>query len=1151
MRYRIPTLRLIVLTGLAVMVPALAGCGGGGLPDPSSETYREVVSAFYTGVAAMQVAEDQRADAKLLQVTELAPDEPAAWANLALLALRRNDYDVADQRLAQARTLAADDSDIQLLSGLLEINRGQVDAAFPYLRRAVELDSTNLKAAYALAQELDRQGLEGSETEIGLLLDQIMAVQPDNAAVLIEQARRAAATGNMAALVSIHERLSALSASWPPEAVEQLGALQQAVGAGDAAQAGTQVAFLRNVLLSVPAYRQNLAAVQTPAEQVGEPTLRFLRLPMPRPTPAPPDDSLAFVVEHLLPAETPPMAWIGAVALGNEGLPAVFFADTNQLKTLRDEAWPFPGGSPAQQPGLHAAVGLDYNYDFRTDLLLAGAGGLQLLLQDSTEAFVDATTTLGLPEAITSTPYTGAWAADLDLEGDVDLILATRFGGPQVLRNNGDGTFEPEILFDDVPSLRSFAWADFDRDGDPDAALLDRQGTLYLFANERQGRFQRWTVPPEVNQVMDLTATDSNSDGVIDLLALRADGGILRLTKALGDAAWGLEEIARWPASLLLDAPVRLFVADLDNNGGFDLLASGPDGGQVWLQDENYAFQALTASIDAQVFSIAAIRQVGQLDLVGLDAAGQPVRLAILTTKGYHWKQIQPRAAQAVGDQRINSFGIGGEVELRSGLLYQKQPITQPLLHFGLGDNLLADVARITWPNGAVQAEFELLSDQVVSAQQRLKGSCPWLFTYDGERMQFVTDFIWRSPLGLRINAQETAGIMTTEDWVKIRGDQLAERDGYYDVRITAELWETHFFDHVSLMAVDHPTGTEVFVDERFAFPPPELAVHTTGPPQPVAQVWDDQGNDVTERVRARDENYLDFFGRGDYQGITRDHYTEIDLGEAAPDAGWLLASGWIRPTDSSINVAISQGRQAPPRGLRVDAPDGEGGWRTVYPDLGFPSGKAKTILIDLDGVFRPGTPRRLRLHTNLEIYWDAFAWAAKAADAGVTTTQRLSPDVAELRFRGYSAVHEANRSSPELPDYNTLAGTAPIWRDLIGYYTRFGDVRELLKEVDDRYVIMNAGDEMAFRFPALPPPAEGLQRDFVLIGDGWVKDGDYNTAFSKTVLPLPAHDQPEYNTPPTRLQDDPVYRRFPKDWQTYHTRYVTPQRFSEGLGMR
>ena len=91
--------------------------------------------------------------------------------------------------------------------------------------------------------------------------------------------------------------------------------------------------------------------------------------------------------------------------------------------------------------------------------------------------------------------------------------------------------------------------------------------------------------------------------------------------------------------------------------------------------------------------------------------------------------------------------------------------------------------------------------------------------------MSFVTDLIWRSPLGLRINAQATADMLMTEDWVKVRGDQLAPRDGAYDLRITAELWETHFFDLVSLLVVDHPDDTEIFVDERFAVPPPKLQV--------------------------------------------------------------------------------------------------------------------------------------------------------------------------------------------------------------------------------------------------------------------------------------------------------------------------------------
>jgi hypothetical protein len=325
--------------------------------------------------------------------------------------------------------------------------------------------------------------------------------------------------------------------------------------------------------------------------------------------------------------------------------------------------------------------------------------------------------------------------------------------------------------------------------------------------------------------------------------------------------------------------------------------------------------------------------------------------------------------------------------------------------------------------------------------------------------------------------------------------------------------------------------------------------VYLTAPPQPVAHAWDDRGQEVTDLVRGLDGRYLDSFGRGAYQGVTRNHYVDIDLGGDVPSTGplWLLASGWIRPTDSSINVAISQSRHAPPQSLHLEVPDGQGGWVVAKADLGFPAGKTKTIVIDLQGIWRPGTPRLVRLRTNMEIYWDALAWALASPDAELKT-QRLSPQTAELRYRGFSVVHAADRASPELPQYGVLEGTAPRWRDLIGYYTRFGDVRDLLQAVDDRYVIMNAGDELVLRFVTPPPPPAGWRRDFVLIGDGWVKDGDYNTTFSATVLPLPAHDQPDYTTPPGHLEDDPVYRRHAHDWQRYHTRYITPQRFHEAL---
>jgi hypothetical protein len=538
----------------------------------------------------------------------------------------------------------------------------------------------------------------------------------------------------------------------------------------------------------------------------------------------------------------------------------------------------------------------------------------------------------------------------------------------------------------------------------------------------------------------------------------------------------------------------------------------------------------------------------GMLDLVSADAV-----LTGKGSKGYHWQVIRPRAQPTAGDQRINSFGVGGEIEIRSGLLTQKQIIGAGPVHFGLGTRTGIDVARIFWPNGIMQADFDTKADQQITAEQRLKGSCPWVFTYDGTGVRFVTDFLWRSPLGLRINAVDTAGVTQTEDWVKIRGDQLVAKNGVYDVRITAELWETHFVDHVSLLVVDHPADTEIFVDERFARDAPALAVHTLTRPTPVAQAWDDSGRDVTDLVAKQDGRYLATFARGDYQGIAKDHFVEIDRGRVErPFQGrgrWLVANGWIYPTDSSINVAIGQ-QHIQPHGLSLEAQDENGRWKVVSADLGFPAGKNKTVLIDLATV---GSARRIRLRTNLEIYWDSLALADDAPGADVRTV-KVPASTAELRYRGFSKTDYARHDVPETPKYAQIAGVGQRWRDLEGYYTRFGDVRELLSKVDDRYVIMNAGDELRLTFSAIEPRGSSREtrvqnRDFVLIGNGWVKDGDFNTTASKTVGPLPRHGHPEYSASKSGdIEDDPVFKEHPRDWQQYHTRFVDPGAFLRGL---
>jgi hypothetical protein len=765
-----------------------------------------------------------------------------------------------------------------------------------------------------------------------------------------------------------------------------------------------------------------------------------------------------------------------------------------------------------------------------------------------------------LPQSVLNAHYIGAWAVDIEADGDLDIVLGSSEGVPVVLRNNGDGTFVDIRPFAGISGVRQFVWADLNGDGNPDAAIIDASGRLHVFINERQGQFRERSVPANLATIKAIAVADANNDGVLDLLAVQADGAIVRISDNNEGQAWDVIEIARVPnAADYLAREVRLRVADLDNNGALDLYlapvapaaAKSAAGALVWLGNEKSEFTLLDHPAGpALVFDAADLTGDGKLDLLGLSEDGQAVQAINQGSKNYHWQVVRPRAAQAFGDQRINPFGVGGEIEIRSGMLVQKQPITGPQVHFGLGEQSGAEVVRVIWPNGAVRAEFDVKADQEVVAEQRLKGSCPFLFAYNGKQMEFVKDAVpWGSAIGLRINTLGSANIAATEEWYKIGRDQLVPHDGFYDLRFTAELWEVYYYDYLTLMTVDHPVGTEVFVDERFVIPPARLAITAVAAPHKIARAVDDTGQDVTEIVAALDGKSVDSFGHGQYQGVTRDHYLEVDLGEDAPQSGplYLIAHGSIYPTDSSINVAMTQGDRWRARGLSLEVPDGRDGWIVAHDNLGFPAGRKKTILVDLTNVFRPGTPRRLRLRTNLEIYWDQIEWAQGLPDTALKTV-RLDPTVADLHYRGYSVIDRPDSGAPELPDYNRISGTKQRWRDLIGYYTRYGDVRELLQHVDDRYVIVNSGDEMELHFAQQPPPPAGWVRDFVIAGDGWIKDGDYNSTFSKTVLPLPYHAKREYNTPPGRLEDEWIYRQHPEDWQTYHTRYVTPDVFNNAL---
>jgi tetratricopeptide (TPR) repeat protein len=1145
----------VTLLALLIIV-STASCRREQLPKKSSKEYNEAVRTFYVGLAALQVGHDIQADAKLTQMTQAVPAEPAGWANWGVLALRQRNYDAAAERFEKARALAPENDQINYLIGLLESSRGKQTEAIAALRTAVQLNPKNLIATYQLAQEVERQGDPNSESEFQKLISQILQAQPRNLAALLELARIAAKRGDANVLHDTITRISNESSAWPDEVKQQLSAVQTAASGSDPSAAATRIVFLRNVLVRVPQYRQDLGALKPPPGEEATPFTHFLKLEAPSFSPAPVDKSLTFNPEPISGFANKDWEWVKAIPLEIKGSPVVVAANGHEVQ-IGEATFPFPGGASATRPTAEGVLAIDFSYDFKTDLVLAGAGGVRLMRQDDGSKFSDVTPQAKLPVAITSGNFSGAWSADIEADGDLDIVLGSSESSPTVLRNNGDGTFLEVHPFNNVAGLQGFAWADLDADGDPDAALIDGSKKLRVFSNLRQGQFAERALLGILPPVQTINIADINNDGILDLVAVELGGRIVRLSDKNEGQDWDYEALGNVEdPRLYLGSEIRIQVADLDNNGGLDLLigtTSAPgksNGGAVWFSDENGKMIpfGLVPQL-SNLFDSADLNGDGLLDLVGL-SGGKPTRLITRGSKNYHWQVVRPHASQATGDQRINPFGVGGEMEVRSGLLLQKQPINGPLLHFGLGEQTGSDVVRIVWPNGTVRAEFEVKGDQEIVAEQRLKASCPFLFAYNGKQMEFVKDAVpWGSAIGLRINTLGSAKIAATGEWYKIGRDQLVPHDGYYDIRITAELWEVYYYDYIALMPVDHPAGTEIFVDERFVVPPAPLALTTVSTPRKLAQAIDDNGKDVTEVVSNLDGKALDTFGRGQYQGLTRDHYLEVNLGDDAPTSGplYLIAQGSIHDTESSVNVAITQGTRWQAHSLSLEIPDGNGSWKVAKSNLGFPAGRKKTILFNLSDVFLPNTARKVRIRTNLEIYWDKIEWAAGAPDAPLKM-QKLNPSVADLHYRGYSVITRPDAGAPEIPDYNRLSGSTQVWRDLIGYYTRFGEVGELLNQIDDRYVIVASGDEMSLRFNELPPPPAGWVRDFVIIGDGWIKDGDYNSTFSKTVLPLPYHAKQEYIAVPTKLEDEWVYKKYPADWQTYHTRYITPHVFRNAL---
>jgi hypothetical protein len=343
------------------------------------------------------------------------------------------------------------------------------------------------------------------------------------------------------------------------------------------------------------------------------------------------------------------------------------------------------------------------------------------------------------------------------------------------------------------------------------------------------------------------------------------------------------------------------------------------------------------------------------------------------------------------------------------------------------------------------------------------------------------------------------------------------------------------FVDRMRLLAIAHPADVEVFPNEGLAGAPRKpFRLYAGRNARPPVAALDDQGRDVLDRLRRVDRQFVDGFPLLGVRGYAKRHALTLDLGPGT-DRALLLLTGWTDYAFSSDNLAAShQGLALEPPSLEVE--DDAGRWQTAIEDIGVPVGRPQTVVADLAGIWR-GKSRRVRIVTSFRIYWDQ-ALVADPSDARVRT-DALDPAVADLRERGFSAEVMPDGREPIVYDYARVRTASP-WKVVPGRYTREGDVRELVRDGDDLFVISRPGDEIALSFDArsLPPLEKGWRRTFLLHADGYSKEMDINSATPDAIGPLPFRAMSKYPYEPPERYPMTAERR--AVMERYNTRVVT-----------
>ena len=1113
------------------------------------------------GLAYLEESQPSKAVEAFTKLVELLPNEAIGYGNLAVAHLRLQQAETAEEWVKRGIAIVPTDSQLHFILSEVYQLQGQTESAVEAMQEAVRLYPDELEFRYKLVRHyLGQRNNPEAQQEAVRHLQELHARSPVNIVVLMKLAQGLLVQEQLEEAERLSQELMRLLGDTDPEKLAYLTQGIDAIKQGDLTLASRNIRIFENLHRASPRYQQGIGELVT--DILGHPIETFRQEFKARiaAKQSPPIDiefvdvteQIGLVYTEATPTDSMDVSLIDYDSDGNLDLyitPAGILFQNTDGKFVSVIA--FKTGTQDGSKSYATAIA-DMDKDGTQDFLLQTNKEIVVFRREVSEEW--RVSSLVQHEQIETQTHL-LHPVDFDHDGDLDLFAA----GTAMFRNNGDDTFtdvgDQTFVSTDGNSIsvgQEALSADFDDDGDIDIFVTHSETGYTLYDNLRQGKLRAVSGETGIPQNVHYTAAaagDYDNDGDIDIFLATADRihyykntGTGSFVDALGPEA-GVEGLP----------PTFLRNIDYDNDGFLDLWVGSEKGMFLFRNDgtgeftEPYPFidsNTLTGGVflkNAIAGAVGDYDNDGDLDLFFINTDGHLRALQNNGGNQNNWIQVRLEGITA-GNNKVNRDAIGSKLEVKVGDLYQLRYVSEQVSHFGLGAFDTADVVRVVWTNGVPQNVVTPQARQRILEKQVLKGSCPFLYVYNGERYEFVTDLLWRAPLGL-VTSMGFVAPDETKDFVKISGEQIQPKAGKYSIQITEELWETAYFDEVKLIAVDHPAGTDIFVDEQY-IPPPfaEFKVYGVAEKRYPKSAVNHRGENVSDALKAFDYHYAIEHAPGSYQGVVEPHAIVLDLGDVPNDPPLtLFLTGWIFPTDTSINIALSQNPTITPNFPAVSVKDKTGEWKTVMDMIGIPAGKNKTITVDLTGKFL-SDDRQVRIETDMQIYWDMafFTVGAQSVPMEMTT---LTPDSADIHYRGFSEMYRPNPHAPHLFDYQKVT-TEPQWRDLAGYYTRYGDVNALLQEVDDMYVILNAGDEITVEFEAsrLPTLKAGWVRDFILYSDGWDKDGDINTLTSQTVEPLPFHGMSAYPYPETEhYPDSEAHQAYRREYNTRRIEHRLP----------